>query len=60
MLKLMTLYTVNASPCGLDRDDESNIYQKNIFILLVDDVTLTAYKVMSFIQHQINPYELRH
>ena len=24
------------------------IYHKNIYILLVDDVTLTAYKVMSF------------
>ena len=41
---------INASPCALNRDDGSHLplYHKNIYILLVDDVTLTAYKVVSF------------
>ena len=40
---------INASPCALNRDDGSHLPQEyNIYILLVDDVTLTAYKVVSF------------
>ena len=38
----------NASPCALNRDDGSHLPQEYIYILLVDDVTLTVYKVMSF------------
>ena len=38
---------INASPCALNRDDGSHL-PKSIYILLVDDVTLTAYKVVSF------------
>ena len=38
---------INASPCALNGMTEV-IYHKNIYILFVDDVTLTAYKVTSF------------
>ena len=41
----LEVWHINASPCALNKDD---IYHKNIYILLVDDVTLTVYKVMSF------------
>ena len=40
---------INASPCALNRDDGSHLPQEYlIYILLVDDVTLTAYKAVSF------------
>ena len=39
---------INASPCALNIGMTEVIYHKSIYILLVDDVTLTAYKVVSF------------
>ena len=39
---------INASPCALNRKSFTTevIYHKNIYILMVDDVTLTVFKVM--------------
>ena len=39
---------INANPCALNIGMMEVIYRKNIYILLVDEVTLTVYKVMIF------------
>ena len=46
---------INVIPCALIGMTEV-IYHNNIYILLVDDVTMTVYKVMSF-NHQTTPDE---
>ena len=47
---------INASPCALNRDDGSHLPQEYLhLILLVNDVTLTAYK--DEFQHQTTPNE---